>query len=187
MDKHWAAPALQAASWVMVSSKRSDALAAWQMGAAYFLLRPFTLSQLQTAIERAQICHSWKNGHAGRQAPSGNGLELVLIKGRKFQVQHSDILFLEARGEVTVVHLRGVGREKLTATRNLGFWETQLADADFIRVHKKFLVNLFHISSLIDCELQVQQYRIPVAKRRRKDVENVLFRHEMLQRRSAAE
>ncbi len=159
--------------WVLISSRKSDALRAWELGAAYFLLRPFTLDDFHKALERAVQCFYWKNQISPASFYQQN-LELLLTKGRKLSVQEKDILFLEARGEVTCVHLNLPGQDKIIATRNLGYWERQLPGATFFRVHKKFLVNLEYITSLLPEEIQLQQHILPVAKRRRKAVERMI-------------
>ena len=51
---------LRSWTWVMLSSNKADAWRAWQLGAVYFLLRPFTLPDLAQAIERIQQNYYWK-------------------------------------------------------------------------------------------------------------------------------
>lgn len=179
MNKHNADPRLDDRPWIMLSSNKADAWRAWQLGAVFFLLRPLSLTDFERALARAEQCHYWRRGQL---PPNDNGqpLELMLTKGRRLAVQNRDILFLEAQGEVTRVHLTLPGQEKVVATRNLGYWEGQLDERQFLRVHKKFLVNMEHVSSLNADEIQVQEFQLPVAKRRRRDVEKHLHSYKML-------
>lgn len=172
MNKLAAAIDLSAQSWVMISARKSDAYRAWQLDAAYFLLRPFTLVDFQKALTRGMQCYSFKCKIVPPVA-SRQPLELLLTKGRKFSVQEEEILFLEARGEVTCVHLILPGQEKLIATRNLGYWERQLSKSAFLRVHKKYLINIGHVTELLPEAVKLSHYTLPVAKRRRKAVEEV--------------
>lgn len=179
LNKQLAAIDLDARPWVLISSKKADALTAWQLGASYFLLRPFSLEELRRALGRACQSYYWKKQGAAVLSRNRK-LELQLTKGRKISVPPNDILFFEAQGEVTCVYLRDANQEKIVAMRNLGFWEHLLEAGIFIRVHKKFLVNIAQISALHPDEVQVQHFSLPVAKRRRKEVEKAFFSHQLL-------
>ncbi len=162
--------------WVLMSSDMRDAWQAWQLGAVGFLLRPFTLSQLASTLERVEQIYSGRQQLSALQLQPRT-VELQMTKGRRLSVQSQDILFLEARGEITCVHLCLPGQEKLIATKNLGFWEDRLDDAEFVRTHKKYLVNIAHVTALDADAIRVQDHILPIAKRRRKEVEkNVLSR-----------
>lgn len=166
-------------TWVMLSSNKADAWRAWQLGAVYFLLRPFTLHDLEQAIERAQQSYYWKK-HTLPPDFQHRMLEVQMIKGRRVAVDSRDILFLEARGEITCLHLGLPGQEKLIATRNLGYWEQRLGEAEFIRTHKKYLVNVSHISGVNADAIRVREHLVPVAKRRKKEVEKYILSHQIL-------
>lgn len=63
--------------------------------------------------------------------PTVEGFELVFI---------SDIMYLQADGAYT--HLYMENGAKITATKNLGFYEEELSDESFLRVHQSFIVNI---------------------------------------------
>lgn len=172
---------LRSWTWVMLSSNKADAWRAWHLGAAYFLLRPFTLSDLAQALERVQQSYYWKKQTLPPDFQH-RMLEVQMTKGRRVAVDSRDILFLEARGEITCLHLCLPGQEKLIATRNLGYWENQLGETEFIRTHKKYLVNVAHISAINADVIRVHQHLVPVAKRRKKEVEKYVLSHQMLHR-----
>lgn len=180
VNKLTAGNALRSRPWVMLSSDKTDAWRAWELGAAYFLLRPICLSDLAEALERIQQSYYWK-----KQLPPPlfreRMLEVQLTKGRRAAVDSRDILFLEAQGELTYFYLANPGQEKLVATRNLGYWEQQLAGKEFIRIHKKFLVNVARVTALGADEVRLKQQILPLAKRRRKEVEKAVFSHKMMQ------
>lgn len=63
--------------------------------------------------------------------PTSEGFELIFI---------SDIVFLEADGAYT--HFFMSNLQKITATRNLGFYENELKEEPFLRVHHSYMVNI---------------------------------------------
>ncbi|MCB0533321.1 MAG: LytTR family transcriptional regulator DNA-binding domain-containing protein [Lewinellaceae bacterium] len=160
--------------WVMVSPRKIDAFKAWQLGAAYFLLRPYSVPDLKRALERAEQLFYWNRGLIPPQFQSPV-INLQLTKGRRLSVPVRNVLFLEAEGEVTQVYSDLPGQERVTAIRNLGYWEQALGDPRFVRVHKKYLVNMSQVSDLDTGQLQVRHFCLPVAKRRQKEVETQFF------------
>ncbi|MGP1550011.1 MAG: LytR/AlgR family response regulator transcription factor [Prevotella fusca] len=76
----------------------------------------------------------------------------LLIKHRKFQkmcistfegfelIFISDIIYLEADGAYTYLYMENGTR--ITATKNLGFYEEELCDEPFLRIHQSFIVNI---------------------------------------------
>ena len=63
--------------------------------------------------------------------PTFEGFELIFI---------SDIMYLQADGAYT--HLYMENGTKITATKNLGFYEEELCDEPFLRIHQSFIVNV---------------------------------------------
>ena len=85
-----------------------------------------------------------------------------------------DILYIESRRHEIWVHCR---TEVFITDQTLSYWEEELKKAGFIRVHKSFLVNLYHVRRLgresvgLDSgdELLVSRYRYPEVKIRFED------------------
>lgn len=85
-----------------------------------------------------------------------------------------DILYLESRRHEIWVHCR---TEVFVTDQTLSYWEDTLKKAGFIRVHKSFLVNLYHVQRLgresvgLDSgdQLLVSRYRYPEVKIRFED------------------
>lgn len=90
------------------------------------------------------------------------------------RVSLRDILYIESRRHEIWVHCcTGV----FITDQTLSYWEEELKRAGFIRVHKSFLVNLYHVRRLgresvgLDSgdELLVSRYRYPEVKIRFED------------------
>jgi DNA-binding LytR/AlgR family response regulator len=74
--------------------------------------------------------------------PNGR-LLLHLARDRHLAVDPSDVYFLEATGETTLVRLRSSRR--LRDTRALGELVPVLAPFGFVRVHRNHAVNVRHV------------------------------------------
>lgn len=90
------------------------------------------------------------------------------------RVSLRDILYIESRRHEIWVHCR---TEVFITDQTLSYWEEELKKAGFIRVHKSFLVNLYHVRRLgresvgLDSgdEPLVSRYRYPEVKIRFED------------------
>lgn len=63
--------------------------------------------------------------------PTLQGFELISL---------SEILYLEASNSYTIFYLEG--NVKHTATKNIGFYETELLAEPFLRIHQSYMVNI---------------------------------------------
>lgn len=161
--------------WIWYSSDPSDALRAWKMDADYFLLHKPEIAEWEHALDRiAQRLQKSDLPASGRE-PAAGSLDLTLIKGRRIRIAAEDILYLEAHAEITNLYTRMPHHEKVVATRNLGYWESRLSADIFLRVHKKYIVNLSHVIGFENDALRLPGYTVLVAKRRIKDTQNALL------------
>ena len=70
--------------------------------------------------------------------PTFEGFELIFI---------SDIIYLEADGAYTYLYMENSTR--ITATKNLGFYEEELCDEPFLRIHQSFIVNISKVKQYL--------------------------------------
>ena len=84
----------------------------------------------------------------------------------------SDIIYLEASGGCTFIHLK-TGK-KIISSKKLAAFEEALQNYFFCRVHNSCLVNLTHVNYIAKkqngWELYISEIAIPVAVRRREQL-----------------
>ena len=144
---------------IFVAGKAEDVFAA--------LPRPFFHIVRQYALEQDLAAVFEKIGRTGKKAdrwqvfPSGNGM---------IRVRQKEILYLESDRHEIRVHC---GPEEILFGETLARWEEELKDKGFARIHKSFLVNLYHVSRLeresltLDTgqKLYISKYRYPEVRR----------------------
>lgn len=62
------------------------------------------------------------------------------------KVAFDDILWVEASGSYSILHLRN--GHPMTVSFNLSYVEGRIPSADFVRIHRSFIVNMRHVRSL---------------------------------------
>ena len=161
--------------WIWYSKNPAEALDAWKLDADYFLLHKPEPADWVRALDRIALRLQTMQLPAPEIKTGVPSLDLSLIKGRRVRMAAEDILYLEAHAEITNLYTRMPQYEKVVATRNLGYWESRLPAEYFLRVHKKYIVNLSHVIGFEHDALRLPGHSVPVAKRRIKDTPNALL------------
>lgn len=152
---------------IFTTAYREYALKALKNKAMDYLLKPIDADELVLAVKNAWSHFGNGNANAFTQ---NQKLKLHSLK-ETLLVLMSDILYLEADGRYSKVHLAGGATHMVS--RNIGEFEEELVPCRFFRIHKSLLVNLEKVTHLHhDHEkLELQEGIIlPVSKRRQSSV-----------------
>lgn len=117
-----------------------------------FVIKPFEAADLraQITIAMARIGFGAAKDHL-----------LVRDKGRLVKVRIDDIRYLEADDNYVVIHAAGQ-RYVLTATLN--GMEERIGSAQFVRIHRSFLVDARRITALTEKEVLLDEVRLPLGR-----------------------
>ena len=131
------------------------AVESYELNALDYLLKPVTFERFLMAINRAAAALSSKNT---------TGLDedaAVFIKSgpQTHRVKVSEILYLEKNGNYITVHLKD---GNILIRENMGDIFDLVPAADFIRVHKSYVVGIRHISMIEVHQLIVNGEKIPI-------------------------
>jgi two-component system LytT family response regulator len=129
------APARRPAT-IYLTAHDEDAVAAFDVQAVDYLLKPFSRERFARAIARARQ----------RIAPGGEAPRIaVRDRGRIDLVPMRDIDYVDAAGHYICLH---VGRKVHLMRMSLGELEAQLDPARFARVHRSAIVQLDRVEAL---------------------------------------
>ena len=146
---------------IFVTAHEDYAVAAFQTNALHYLLKPINPQHLQQAVDRAldQI----DTGSA-----SANQAIMLRTRDENIRLAYTDILYLKGSGNYCYFHtLAGV----TFVSHNLSYYEGQLPEERFYRIHQSYLINLNGIDSLLAGNTLVKMQdgaTLPVAKRKRR-------------------
>lgn len=144
---------------IFVAGRSEDVFAALPLP-FFHIVREYALEQDLSAVFE-KIGRMRGREDRWRSFPTKNGM---------IRVRQKDILYLESdRHEI---RLRGA-QEDLLVGETLARWEEELKGDGFVRIHKSFLVNLYHVlrlekdSLVLDAgqRLYISRYRYPEVKR----------------------
>lgn len=95
----------------------------------------------------------------------------ILIKSEYKLVKAwlDDIIFISAMKDYTQVFVEGKATP-ITTLQNLKDFELKLPQADFIRVHRSFMISLQHIDCISRNEIQIGKHTIPIGDAYREEL-----------------
>ena len=137
---------------IFVTAHNEYMLQALQYSAADYLLKPVDEDRLIEAVQRVErklqagkkeeptdtLLHNLRN--------PGNPAEMRLclptLKGF-IVLRLEEIIYCEAERSYTIFHI--TGGKTVTISRPLFDYDNLLKDTSFLRIHKSFLINLYHV------------------------------------------
>ena len=120
-----------------------------------FRSKPITFDRFLAAVNKAAAVDGRSGVTANREGPT------ILIKSgpQTYQVKVNDILYLEKDGNYITAHLKD---RNILIRENMGDVFDLVPAADFIRVHKSYIVAIKHISMIEVHQLTINNEKIPV-------------------------
>lgn len=165
---------------IFVTAHNDYTTQALHLSAVDYLLKPVDEKWLADAVKRAAKRIGSKGGalpvetfmHNMQQAGVPQKMKLCIPFSKGFQViDIQKIIVIEADGNYSNFHF--TDRTIICASKTIHEYESLLADCNFVRVHKSFVVNLDHIASYIKGEggsLMLTGGREIEVSRRKKEV-----------------
>lgn len=132
------------------------AVESYTLNAIDYLLKPITFDRFLAAVNKAVAVV------AGRSGVTGNNEDpTIFIKSgpQTHQVKVRDILYLEKDGNYLTAHLKD---RNILIRENMGDVFDLVPAADFIRVHKSYIVAIKHITMIEVHQLTVNNEKIPI-------------------------
>lgn len=111
-----------------------------------YLVKPFEERDIYVALEMAFANHAAELEAAAPPPlePAPTAL-YVRDKGRHIKIDFNDLLWLEAEGNYTALHTR---TSKIMVSMQLKQVEEKLPEANFIRIHRSYVVALHSIAAV---------------------------------------
>ncbi|MES2132505.1 MAG: response regulator [Bacteroidota bacterium] len=122
-----------------------------------YIVKPFKKEDLLVAIELGlyNVSHT--------PLKSSDAEELVVKEGRTMvRLYHSNILWLEADGNYTTIYLKDDKRRVIR--QSLSELQEQLPPANFIRIHKSYLVNKNNITEAKANSIFINEVELAVGR-----------------------
>ena len=155
---------------VFVTAHEGHAVAAFDLQAVDYVLKPVRTERLAEAVRRVTETSGRPALGADEQIPVERG-------GVTRFVARSDVRYVEAQGDYARLH---TAEDSHLLRAPLSTLEEQWAEAGFVRVHRSILVALPHVTELhVDegrCTVVVDGQELPVSRRHTRRLRELLTR-----------
>ncbi len=141
---------------VFTTAYSEHAVKSFELDAIDYLLKPFSLPRFLKACNKAHEIYTLRNRDKGEETTS------IFIKDgyEQIKVELDDILFVEAAGNYTKIHLQG---DRLLSTRvTVSDMQLLLPAPQFIRTHRAFIVARDKISKFDRAQISINDHIIPI-------------------------
>ena len=128
------------------------AVSAFELAAVDYLLKPFSRDRFLAAVERARVWIAAANGEPAserlREVTEPGYLTRLFVRERGVvrPIRTSAVQHLESNDDYVTVQTSEGGRFDLETTMTA--LEGRLDPATFLRIHRRFIVNMDHVSSI---------------------------------------
>jgi two-component system LytT family response regulator len=133
---------------VFVTAYQQFAINAIKAGAADYLLKPIDVNELKTAVGKLYAKHVKNKKRDYYLFPDDLDKTITIKHIGGFRIlQMREIVRLEANDNYTNIFL--TGGHKLTVSKTLKEFEQKFQGHWFLRVHKSYIINLFHLKEYL--------------------------------------
>ncbi|MEM1259683.1 MAG: LytTR family DNA-binding domain-containing protein [Bacteroidota bacterium] len=156
---------------IVTSAYKEFALEGYELDIVDYLLKPFSFSRFLKAVNKMNVP---KSVNPLIEVPSRTiGKSHFFLKGDKqyHQIHLDAILFVEALGNYTKVHLKDgmiISHEKISGL------EILLPKDAFLRVHKSFIVSTEKIERIQGNRIYLKGHKIPIGQTYKSKISDLL-------------
>ncbi|MEY4928257.1 MAG: hypothetical protein RI894_2695 [Bacteroidota bacterium] len=146
---------------VLLTTAYSEfALDGYELGVVDYLLKPIRFDRFLKAVQRISVVKNLaaKNPIAKKAEPQSDYF-FAKANGAQHRINFADIRYVEAFGNFVKIHL--ADKFILTAETMITI-QTKLITANFVRIHKSFIVNIDNIDSLDSSLVFIGKNRLPI-------------------------
>lgn len=144
---------------IITSANRDYAVDGYELNVVDYILKPLTMERLVRAVSRAAEALELK----ARNVTAAPDAEYIFLKeGKKFiRVKVDEIQYIESIKD----YVKVVAEGKTVVTRmNISAAEKLLDPAEFIRVHRSFIISKKHIDAYTATSIEIGSVEIPVGR-----------------------
>jgi len=170
--------------FILITAYEKYALEGFNLNVVDYLVKPVALDRFLKACGKAFDLHQLKFKSKAvsetlppPQAPPPLAEYIfVSVDYSLLKVEKSDIAWVEGFRDYIKLHLKSSLRPVMTRT-SIKAMEEQLADPQFIRIHKSYLISLSSITSIRKNSVFIQSAELPIGENYREAFFSIIGHH----------
>lgn len=156
---------------IVTTAYEKYALEGYELDIVDYLLKPFSFTRFLKAINK--VNETKETTPPPISTPTKEQRNRFFIKGDKkhHQIHTKDILFIEAYGNYSKVYLTG---KMVLSHEKISHLAAFLADENFLRIHKSFLVAINKIDHIQGNLIYIKDHKVPIGQTYRSNINQLM-------------
>lgn len=150
---------------IFTTAYREYAIEGFELNVVDYLLKPVSFERFLKAVDKVleQSKEQQSNGHTPPAASDiGEDAYLFVPVNKKYiKICLNDILYIESRRDY--VFIKTINKEVETH-QTISYMEDRLPSADYLRIHRSFIINMQKIDSWSHSEVELAGTQIPIGR-----------------------
>lgn len=170
----WLKTLAQAPQIIVTTAYQEYALEGYELDIVDYLLKPFSFARFLKAVNKVQKLATEATTPVPTSLPLQNNRFFLKGDKKHHQINTGDILYVEAFGNYSKLYLK---EEMILSHEKISSLEALLADDNFLRVHKSFIVAIDKIKLIQGNVIYLfNEQRVPIGQTYRSQVNMLLNR-----------
>jgi DNA-binding LytR/AlgR family response regulator len=156
---------------IITTAYKEHALEGFELNVVDYILKPFSFERFVKAVNKVSDLQTTKT--VIKEVSSANYTSTrFFVKGDKkhHQIDLSDLLYIEAYGNYTKLFLKD---EMIVSHAKISHYEAILTNANFLRVHKYFIVAVDKIKFIEGNRILITEHKIPIGQTYKNNINNL--------------
>lgn len=154
---------------VFTTAFRDYAFEGFELGVIDFLLKPISLSRFMTSLEKIKDFLSLKADNAGFEIDSGEPAFVFVKSGvQKIKLFFADVTHIQGLKDYAIIHAM---TGKIVVKGSVKSMQQLFPAAQFIRVHKSFIVAKEKIRRIEKHRIIIGDHQIPIGRNYKEELE----------------
>ena len=136
---------------IFITAYSDYAIKALNYSAAYYILKPISIEELVSAVEKVREISQEDNFSELKKVLQQNlgteGIQRIVLPNQQgFEIVNSDdIIRISGSGNYSDLYLKSGGKK--TVSKTLKYFDNLEENSNFVRIHKSHIINTDHISA----------------------------------------
>lgn len=158
---------------IITTAYKEHAIEGFELDVVDYILKPFSFDRLVKAVNKVSEIQTTKTIIKEVSSTTDSSTRFF-IKGDKkhHQIDLNNLLYIEAYGNYTKLYLKD---EMIVSHEKISSYESILDDANFLRVHKSFIIAIDKIKFIEGNRIVISDHKIPIGQTYKSTI-NKLFR-----------
>jgi DNA-binding LytR/AlgR family response regulator len=158
---------------VFTTAFRDYAFEGFELGVIDFLLKPISLSRFMTSLERIKDFLSLKADNTDFEINSNESAFIFVKSGvQKIKLFFADVTHIQGLKDYAIIHAT---TRKIVVKGSVKSMQQLFPEAQFIRVHKSFIVAKQKIQRIERHRIIMGDYQIPIGRNYKEELERKIF------------